>query len=110
MRMQQRGTSGMAPAWLAVAGVALPLLLAGCEGSGGGSGAGSFFGGSGSSFAGSSFEGTLGGVVVGGDGTLDLASVATVHSPEPGSLAVFGGGLAGLALWRRRKAKALKRS
>ena len=93
--MQHRGTSGILPAWLA-AGIVLALLAAGCEGGGSGSA---------SSFGGSSFEGALGGVVVGGDGTLDLASVATVHSPEPGSLAVFGGGLAALALWRRRRSK-----
>jgi hypothetical protein len=28
----------------------------------------------------------------------------TVNNPEPASVALFGGGLASLALWRRRKA------
>ena len=43
--------------------------------------------------------------VGGGVGGTALESFATVHNPEPGSMALFGGGLAGMAWWRRRKAR-----
>jgi hypothetical protein len=36
-----------------------------------------------------------------------LDSIATVHQPEPASLALFGGGLMGMAAWRRRKGRRL---
>ena len=59
------------------------------DGSGGGSGSGSGGGSGGGGGSGNSGP---------------VPGVATVHHPEPGSLALFGGGLASLALWRRRKA------
>jgi hypothetical protein len=34
-----------------------------------------------------------------------VAAAAVVHSPEPASLALFGGGLAGVAWLRRQRAK-----
>ena len=80
-----------------VLGVSALLLTSGCEGGGGSSGS---LGAVGSLASG------VGGV--GGVGGSDAA--ATVTQPEPASVALFGGGLAGLALWRRRKGKARKRS
>ena len=41
----------------------------------------------------------------GGVGGSITPPVATLHHPEPASLALFGGGLAGLAWRRRRKAR-----
>ena len=49
----------------------------------------------------------------GGDGGQggSIVKIATIHNPEPGSLALFGGGLAGTAvLARRRRRKHSKRS
>ena len=81
------------------------LLTAGCGGGGGG-GIFSLFGGGSDSGAGD-FVTTLDGGTSDSSGEVtSLASdVATVHHPEPASLALFGGGLAGLAGWRRRGAK-----
>lgn len=100
--MQQQRMHSSTPAWVAAVGLA--LLLAGCK-SGSGLG-GSFFGGSSDSFF-SGGSGSSGIIVVGGGSgdSFDASSVATVHNPEPGSLALFGAGLAGLALGRRRRAR-----
>ena len=38
-------------------------------------------------------------------GTESIHPIASVHHPEPASLALFGGGLAGLGLFRRRKTR-----
>jgi len=45
------------------------------------------------------------GDILGGPGGSPAAQAASTagHAPEPGSLALFGGGLAGIALWRRRR-------
>lgn len=98
--MQKQRVHSIARAWVGAAGLA--LLLAGCESGGGGttSGLSSFIGGGGGS------SGII--VVAGSDvgsGAGDISSVATVANPEPGSLALFGVGLAGLALGRRRRAR-----
>ena len=39
-----------------------------------------------------------------------IGNIATVHHPEPGSMALFGGGLAGTAFVARRRRKNSKRS
>ena len=81
------------------------LLTAGCGGGGGG-GIFSLFGGGSDSGAGDFVTTLDGGTSGSSGGTTSLASdIATVHHPEPASLALFGGGLAGLAGWRRRRAK-----
>lgn len=96
------------------------LFASGCVGGGGG--VASFFSGLlGGSQGGSSTGGSFAsagsgssevingtGYYVGGEG--DPAGdppprIATVHNPEPASLALFGGGLVGTALWRRRKTR-----
>ena len=96
-------------------GLVSMLLTAGCGGGGGGGGLFGFFGGGGDSGAGDVFSALIsGGSDVaggsGGDGVTEaLASdVATVHNPEPASVALFGGGLAGLAHLGRRRAKRTK--
>ena len=83
---------------LLVASVALQLLLAGCLGSGGSSG-------SGSSFLSQLFGGgsDSGGAQTSERGGANLIPEVVAHSPEPASLALFGGGLAGVAFLRRRK-------
>lgn len=94
---------------------AISLLTTGCEGGGGG--LSGFFGGSSSGSSGESFsvftsgsggsdgsgsEGTGdGGTGSGGEGL--PGGIATVHSPEPATVAFFGAGFAGLACSRRRK-------
>lgn len=96
--------------WVTGLGVASVLLLtAGCSGGGGGlSGLfDSVFGGgsgdSGSAVLAALDTGTSGfssGGSIGGD---SIPSIATVSNPEPGSVVLFGSGLAGMALLRRRK-------
>lgn len=93
--------------------LAAGLLCAGCRGSSG-SGLFGLFGGSESDTTalsslfsdGSGDAGGDAGGALDGGGTLGggLPDVRTVHNPEPGSIALFGAGLIGLGLWRRRKA------
>jgi len=102
-------------AWLAIA--VASLGIAGCGGGGGG-GLSGFFESVASIFEGSSSSGgdigssvgdlagsfSSGGDITGPiDGGSDIISAATVHHPEPASVALFGGGLAGMAWLRRRK-------
>ena len=106
--------------FLIVMTIAIPLLTTGCNSGGGGGLFGLFGGGSetsevlslfssngeGSSGTGENSEPpseSSGGNDVGGStGSL---TIATVHSPEPASVAFFGIGLAGLAHSRRRKTR-----
>jgi PEP-CTERM motif len=81
-----------------VLGLTVMVLASGCKGTG--SGLFGFLG-----FGGDSSE-----IVVAGSENADVAfeqslsqSVATVHNPEPTSLALFGLGLAGLASSRRKR-------
>ena len=92
--------------------VAVQLLTTGClglSGGGGSSTSGLFDGGSGSGSSSSASTGS-------GDSSIALASLGSegsgsggsgsggpVNNPEPTSVALFGGGLVGLGLWRRRK-------
>ena len=99
---------------LVVATLALQLLATGCLGNGSGnssSGIGGFFsqlfgGGSNSSDALGPFVST-GGSSQGDAGTAGSGIGGPIpevaHTPEPASLALFGGGLAGFTLLRRRK-------
>lgn len=88
----------------------IPLLTAGCAGGGGG-GLFSLFGGSDSGFFGVSSGGDEGSSTIVqtvaslGSGSEEalIPAVAQVHNPEPVSVALFGGGLAALAIARRRK-------
>ncbi len=85
---------------LVAGAVAAGLLTSGCKTSGSGGGFSSF----GSSFSGSGSEVILS---TGGGQVADFEiSPATVAHPEPASVALFGGGLVGLAAWRRRKSRA----
>lgn len=86
--------------------LAMPALLAssGCVLGGGGGGLFGLFGGdggSGTSDVVSSFVSSGSGSDSGLSAAAQTAS--TLHSPEPASMALFGGGLAGLALRRRRR-------
>ncbi len=105
---------------LGVAGLlSLQLLMTGCNASGGLSGLFGLFGllGGGSSddvvqtLASEGSDGGTGGEndLIGSNGhesSSDIVpTVAVLHNPEPGSLALFGGGMAGLAMWRRRRVR-----
>src|SRR3989338_10465213 len=99
----------MKKTWLIIGFVLMPLLTVGCGGGGGG--LFGLFEGGGDSGAGDLFSALVSGGsdVAGGSGggaaaPLTLASdVATVHQPEPASVALFGIGLAGLAHHARRR-------
>ena len=78
----------------------------GGPGGGGGGGANGDGGGISDLGGGSDGEG-LGGTI--GE-IASIGNIATVHHPEPGSMALFGGGLAGTALVARRRRKNSKRS
>ena len=89
-------------------------LVAGCGGGGGG--IGDFFGGGGflgflgggpdGDSASSSFTTSSDNTPPGDSSPPEITStplIATVHNTEPASAAIFGGGLLGLGLMRRRK-------
>lgn len=81
--------------------LAVQLLATGCLGLGGGTGGGS--GSSGGSRSGTdSVAGLTSGGGSGSGGSGSGGSGGPVHSPEPASVALFGVGLAGFAVWRRR--------
>ena len=105
--------------WGVVGCIAIQLLATGCGGGGGGlsslfGGEGGLFGLFGGGDSATSASEALGAIASGGsdgsgDGLITVASdVATVHNPEPASVALFGGGLAGLSLLRRRNARKSK--
>lgn len=90
-----------ADAFASLTGLGLDAGLGGLgDGGAGGEGGGS--GGGGIS--------DLGGGLNGGGLGGGLNGAATIHNPEPGSMALFGGGLAGTAFLSRRRRKRSKRS
>ena len=93
---------------LVALGITAQLLTAGCLGGGGGSsGLFDLFGSGGSDTASNTTD-VLDSVASAGSQSSSgsgVPEVATLHSPEPGSLVLFGGGLAGLAVLRRRRKK-----
>ena len=98
--------------WLLGLAAAAALTATGCLGGGGGSGfLGSLFGSSesgssdlvGSSASGGSTNPSAS--ETSGTAGTGSPSIATVRNPEPASVALFGSGLVGVALWRRRKAR-----
>ena len=72
----------------------------------GAAGAGEEGGGGGGGSEGGNLD--LGGGLDGGGLGGSIGEIATVHHPEPGSMALFGGGLAGTALLARRRRKSSK--
>ena len=95
---------------------AMPLFVAGCQLGGSGLFGGFFGGGSESSSILDAFD-SHGSSVSGGSGSDALIqsaalapTAATIHNPEPGSMALFGIGMAGAAAFSRRRRKAAKRS
>jgi len=108
--------------WVTRFGIAAACLVAaGCEGGGGVSGVidSVFGGGSGDSgstvlaaldsgagaFSGGSSGGSTGGGTGGLTGGGSVPSIATVSNPEPGSMVLFGSGLALTFAIRRRKSR-----
>jgi hypothetical protein len=103
------------PFRMAVRVATLGLLAGGC-GAGGVSGLFGFFSGSGSDSSGSGGSGALDVVTTvedpggqTGSGPSDT-DVPVVMHPEPGSLILFGGGLAAMAIRQRRRANARRRT
>ena len=98
----RRHDSTIGQQWRAFFGLSALLMTAGC-GSDGDS-VSRFFGIFGGSGSGSEAVGTIaGGGSMSGGTSPGPQAVATLHQPEPASLALFGGGLAAVALLRRRK-------
>lgn len=108
--------------WIVGIAVSAQLLAAGCGKSGGDGLLGSLFGGGDSSSSdvfdllgsGGSGDGGSGSGLGSGSGAGSAGSggsgsgsggAGSVHMPEPASVALFGGGLAGVALLRRRSRK-----
>lgn len=102
--------------WMLAASISVLLLTSGCSGGGLSNLFGLFGWGDGGGSSGNS--GILSSLAGGGDGANELAgidgsggdstqsgvsTIATVHHPEPGSLVLFGGGLASALFSRRRK-------
>ena len=96
----------MKQGWYVALAVAVQLIVSGCNGGGGGL-FGLFSGGDSGSSGSAGDLGSLasGGAGESGSGSVGSSNVATVHNPEPTSLALFGGGLAGLWSWRRRNSR-----
>ena len=101
-------------ALLVGAALTMQLMTAGCFGGGGGSiisGIGDFFSGffGGSNSSSSGINGIGENIVVSlsedASGDNGIPEVAVLHNPEPGSLMLFGSGLAGLSFIRRRRSR-----